>query len=170
MRRRNFSRKSPVLLCALVLCLLVLAGCGGAEGGFSWKLWGFETQSYTVDGERIDMRLDTSGFGKYETELQEDTIYIIRDGETILEGYFTPDSYEDLEQEALSDPELRTVARTEGPPASLLLYFDGDGGEYLFLAQVEDAPGGAVFWMSGEISEEEAMDRAGRLRFIGRAG
>ena len=67
----------------LLLCLLVLAGCSIPEEGFRWKLWGFETHAFIVGDEEINMRLDTSGFGRYEVTLEEGTITVLRDGETI---------------------------------------------------------------------------------------
>ena len=153
----------------LLLCLALLAGCGIPEEGFSWKLWGFETHSFTVGDEEIDLRLDTSGFGRYEVELEDDVILILRDGETILEGWFTVGDYAELEQEGLADPECRVIEHVEEEPGSLLLYAGTeDGGEYAFFVGIEGSPSGAAFYLPGEVAEEEALDRVHRLRFAKR--
>lgn len=159
------NRRVPVLpVWEILLCLLVLAGCGVPEGGFSWKLWGFETHSFTVGDEEIRMRLDTSGFGRYEVTLEDDVITILRDGETILEGWFTVGDYAELEQEGLAGAGYRVVEHVEEAPGSLLLY-DEERGEYAFFTGVKGSPSGAAFYLSGEAAEEEVLDRVHRVRF-----
>lgn len=161
-------RRAPALLVGgILLCLLVLAGCGIPEGGASWKLWGFETHSFTVGDEEIDMRLDTSGFGRYEVTLEDDVITVLRDGEAILEGWFTAGDYVELEQEGLAGAEYRVVEHVEESPGSLLLY-DEERGEYVFFTGVVGSPSGAAFYLSGEAAEEEALDRVHRVRFANR--
>lgn len=162
-KRRRFLRAAWGFL----LCLTVLTGCNIPEEGFSWKLWGFETHAFTVGDEEIDMRLDTSGFGRYEVTLEEDTIAVLRDGEAILTGWFTIGSYADLEQEGLAGPGYRVVEHVEEAPGSLLLY-DEEGGEYTFFVGVKGSPSGAAFYLSGELTEEEALDRVHRLQFTKR--
>lgn len=151
----------------LLLCLTVLTGCTIPEEGFSWKLWGFETHAFTVGDEEIDMRLDTSGFGRYEVTLEEGTITILRDGEAILTGWFTVGDYTDLEQEGLAETGCQVVEHVEEAPGSLLLY-DEEGGEYAFFVGVEGSLSGAAFYLSGEVAEEEALDRVHRLQFTKR--
>ena len=161
-------RRAPALLVGgILLCLLVLAGCGIPEGGASWKLWGFETHSFTVGDEEIDMRLDTSGFGCYEVTLEDDVITVLRDGEAILEGWFTAGDYAELEQEGLAGAEYRVVEHVEESPGSLLLY-DEERGEYVFFTGVVGSPSGAAFYLSGEAAEEETLDRVHRVRFANR--
>ena len=151
----------------LLLCLAVLTGCTIPEEGFSWKLWGFETHAFTVGDEEIDMRLDTSGFGRYEVTLEEGTITILRDGEAILTGWFTVGDYTDLEQEGLAETGCQVVEHVEEAPGSLLLY-DEEGGEYAFFVGVEGSLSGAAFYLSGGVAEEEVLDRVHRLQFTKR--
>ena len=68
---------------AMLLCLLLLAGCQ-TEGEFRlhWKLWGFESRTFTVGDERVRVRVDTSGYGLYEVEAEEGAITVLRDGVT----------------------------------------------------------------------------------------
>lgn len=148
----------------VLLCLFALAGCSVPENGFAWKLWGFETHSFIVGNEEISMQLDTSGFGRYEVALEEGTITIFRDEEAILEGWFTVGDYADLEQEGLDGGEYRVVEHVKEAPGSLLLYDEESGGYTLFVG-VEGSLSGAAFYLSGEITEEEALDRAHRIRF-----
>lgn len=165
MRTAGKERRLPAAL-GLLLCLAVLAGCSIPEEGFSWRLWGLEVHSFTVGDEEIDLRLDTSGSGRYEVELEEGTITILRDGDTILEGWFTVGDYADLEQEGLADPACRVVEHVEEEPGSLLLCAETeDGDEYAFYTGVEGSPSGAAFYLPGEVPEEEALDRVHRLRF-----
>ncbi len=150
----------------LLLCLLVLAGCSIPEEGFSWKLWGFETHAFIVGDEEINMRLDTSGFGRYEVTLEEGTITVFRDGETILEGWFTMDGYAELASECLADPECHVVEHVEESPGSLLLYVETeDSSEYVFCVGVEGSSSGAAFFVPDGVEEEEVLDRVHRLQF-----
>lgn len=149
---------------ALLLWLPLLAGCSIPEGGSSWKLWGVETHSFTVGDEEIRMRLDTSGFGRYEVTLEDSVITVLRDGEAILEGWFTVGDYAELEQEGLAGAEYRVVEHVEEAPGSLLLY-DEERGEYAFFTGVKGSPSGAAFYLSGEAAEEEVLDRVHRVRF-----
>ena len=162
-KRRRFLRAAWGFL----LCLTVLTGCNIPEEGFSWKLWGFETHAFTVGDEEIDMRLDTSGFGRYEVTLEDDVITVLRDGEAILEGWFTAGDYAELEQEGLTGAEYRVVEHVEESPGSLLLY-DEERGEYVFFTGVVGSPSGAAFYLSGEAAEEETLDRVHRVRFANR--
>lgn len=166
MRKIDFNQTSRrmVLILCFMLGLLVLAGCSIPEDGFSWKLWGFETHSFTVGDEEINMRLDTSGFGRYEVELTDDTMFILRDGETILEGFFPIDRYADLEQEILADGNCAVIEHLEESPPSLLCRnLEGDG--YTFLAQVDGSSSAVLFFLSGDVAEDEVLDRVHRLQF-----
>lgn len=153
----------PVLAWCLALSLLALAGCG-SEKGAAWKLWGFETHSFTVGDEEIEMRLDTSGPGRYGVELSDDMILIFRDDEAIMEGYFPMDDYEALRQDCLSAADCQIIeGQEDGAPE--MLYRVPDGDSYTFLSQISGASSAALFSVPGTVPAEEALDRAHRLQF-----
>lgn len=155
------------------LALLGLLGIGGAltlllgavipEGGVSWKLWGFESRRFTVGEEEIELRLDTSGFGRYETVLEGDAVWVYRDDVPLLEGgFYAAEVCEDWMREA------RERGRAIVPEDNPLLLLDRDRDGYRALFRIEGSALGAAFRLSGDPGEEEALERAGRLRFTRR--
>ncbi len=153
---------------AMLLCLLLLAGCQ-TEGEFRlhWKLWGFESRTFTVGDERVRVRVDTSGYGLYEVEAEaeEGAITVLRDGTPILKGWFTAEDYAELEEQGLAAEGYRIVEHLEESPGSLLLAPEAEDGEYAFFAGVEGSPSGAAFYFPGDAPEAEALDRVRRLQF-----
>lgn len=156
----------------LMLGILLLAGCSIPEGGFSWKLRGFEVHSFTVDGEEIDMRLDTSGFGRYEVELLEDgTIRTTRDGSVVLEGFFiSAEECMDWMTQAQADPDCAVIQYTPGEvPVCMLYYYETEEeAGYVLLSMIDGSGLGAAFAVLDGDTDEAALDCAQRLQFTKR--
>lgn len=165
-------RRRRLFLAAILLCMFMLPACDQAgEGSFSWRLYGFETHRFTLGGEEISMRLDTSGSGRYEVDLREDAICIMKDDRTVWEGGFLPaEEYAVLAEEILASEDFRVIERT-GEDTPVFLLYCGNTDEdptYAFLSGIEDSGFGAIFSAPpGSIAtEEEARDYARRLKFV----
>lgn len=170
----SWKPKRPVLAwCGLLLILGILYLLLSAvipEGGFSWKAWGFETHSFTVAGEEIDMRLDTSGFGRYAVELEEEEgiIRVTRDGSPILEGYFiSAGECSDWMAEVLAAPDCQVIESEPGDaPASMLYRYETEEETgYVLLSLIDGSELGAGFDVLDCGTEEAALDCAHRLQF-----
>lgn len=174
MKKVYCSRKPrrPVLGGLLLIpgILYLLFSAAIPEDGFHWKAWGFETHSFTVDGEEIDMRLDTSGSGRYAVELleEEGTIRVTRDGNPVLEGYFiSAGECSDWMAEVLAAQDCRVIEYDpEDAPVSMLYRYEGEAEtDYVLLSLIGGSELGTRFNVLGCDTEETVLDCAHRLQF-----
>lgn len=165
------NRKVRILLLLFVAaCAFGQVSCKSSGEGFSWRLWGFETHYFTVDGEEYAMRLNTSGSGRYEVELRDGMICISKDGAGILEGGFmTQEEFAAFVKDVLASEEHHVLEYTSEDASEFLLYWDQweDGIEYNFLASIEDSNFCVIFSTppGSSVTEEEARDYSHRVQF-----